>query len=884
MAHRWRSVCRQRRRRRAPICGADALEPRLLLSTAPLANAGAARSMAVLQSITLSAEHSHDGDGSIVSYAWDLDGDGQFDDATGVTAEFHAPRAGQFRVAVKVTDNDGRTGTDTTDIVAYDTSTGRRFEGYTLFAAQDTTTVYLMDNDGNIVHTWNVQYPPGAAISLLENGQLLYAGNINSTTFNVGGKGGIVQMIAWDGTVTWEFRYAGTEYLQHHDVTGLPNGNVLMVTWQRKTNAEAIAAGRNPALLPDGELWPDSIIEIEPVGTSGGNIVWEWHAWDHVVQDFDATKANFGVVADHPELIDLNYNLTPAADWHHMNAVTYNAELDQILMSTRQFSEVWVIDHSTTTQEAAGHTGGNSGRGGDLLYRWGNPATYRAGSAADQTLFVQHNAHWIADGLPGEGHFLVFNNGVGRPGGDYSTVDEFVAPLNPDGSYALTRGTAFGPDSTTWTYAADTPSDFLAFFMSGAQRLPNGNTLVINGMDSYFFEVTSSGEKVWEYQATGRTFRVQRYAPEFSGFDGTPLDDVPHLTGPVSSVAQQSPEITWTPVRNATSYNVWIKNLSTNVNPFHRGTSSTTSYVPPSDLGIGRFRVWVQPVFETVPGPWSAQATFSINTPVELNPIPESLTNPRPAFSWKVLPGAVTYDLWVDNVSDGTQQFVRKPNLSSSSWTAPDDWPIGKYRIWVRAKDKSGTGARWSTMQETSVVTPPVAAAPLSSTFDRTPDFSWNPVPGAADYELFVRNRNTGALVIHESKIAATSWSPITPVPDGAFQWWVVGRSAQNFRTQSSQVIDFYVGGRPDLIAPTGRIPNTQPTFAWKPVEGAVRYELFVDRIGVQYHFLNKTDITTASYTPQIAIPQGTYRFWIRAFSSTSEISFWSLPMTFTII
>src|SRR5213078_1927187 len=122
-----------------------------------------------------------------------------------------------------------------------------------------------------------------------------------------------------------------------------------------------------------------------------------WRVWDHLIQDADKEKKNFGDVAKHPERIDINFNAGGGKgggnqDWTHTNALSYRADLDQIMMSVPSLNEVWIIDHSTTTAEAASHKGGKSGKGGDLLYRWGNPRAYAAGTRKDQTLFAQHNA------------------------------------------------------------------------------------------------------------------------------------------------------------------------------------------------------------------------------------------------------------------------------------------------------------------------------------------------------------------------------------------------------------------------------------------------------------------------------------------------------------
>jgi hypothetical protein len=187
--------------------------------------------------------------------------------------------------------------------------------------------------------------------------------------------------------------------------------------------------------------------------------------------------------------------------------------------------------------------------GGDILYRWGNPQVYDRGEPADQQLFLQHDTQWIETGLPGEGHILAFNNGNGRPGGDFSSVDEIVPPL--DGyiySLGIDPWAEYAPASPLWSYSADPPSDFYSSFISSAQRLPNGNTLINSGSNGTFFEVTSAGQMVWKYVnpvvpagplAQGdsipnpsgpgldnKVFKIRRYAPDYPGLVGRDLTPI----------------------------------------------------------------------------------------------------------------------------------------------------------------------------------------------------------------------------------------------------------------------------------------------------------------------------------------------------------------------
>jgi len=426
------------------------------------------------------------------------------------------------------------------------------YNGYTLIAPNQYDRTYLIDNCGYIVNEWDSDYNPGSVAYLLpETGNLLRTCRVGGS-FSGGGIGGRIELWDWDNNLLWELDYANTEHHHHHDVEYMPNGNILLIAWEAKTTAEAIDMGRNPGSV-GSSLWPDKIVEIEPTGTSGGNVVWEWHVWDHMVQDYDSTKANYGVIADHPELIDINYGGTGlgpggGSDWNHLNAVSYNPTLDQIALSSRHFSEIWIIDHSTTTAEAASHSGGNSGKGGDLLYRWGNPRVYDRGTAADQTLYGQHDIQWVPDGDVHAGKLLVYNNGQNRPGGNYSSVDVFTAPMDSAGNYVIGATDAFGPTALDWTYFTD--DSFYSPNISGANRLPNGNTLICEGAGGHIFEVDLAGTLVWDYQspvrsggpitqgananntAVFRAYRIGTDAPGLVGRDLTPT--VPIELNPIA--------------------------------------------------------------------------------------------------------------------------------------------------------------------------------------------------------------------------------------------------------------------------------------------------------------------------------------------------------------
>lgn len=386
------------------------------------------------------------------------------------------------------------------------------FPGSTLISPLTLTESFLLELDQTKTISWHGADAPGQVAYLLADYSLLRPSRDPNGAFQAGGSGGRLQRIDRFDNVVWDYLFSTSQYQQHHDVEPMPNGNILVIAWELKTREEAQAAGRQTI---SGDMWPTMISELHPVGPNGAEIVWEWHLWDHLIQDVDPLKDNYGVVADHPELVDINLSGVANGTWDHANAIDYNAALDQIVFSCRKLHEFFIIDHSTTTEEAAGHSGGNSGKGGDILYRWGNPQNYDRGTAADRYYYAVHSAQWIDPGLPGAGHILTFNNGFRGAPNNYSSVEEIVTPVDAQGNYLLTPGMAYQPEAPAWSY--DNPASFYTQAQGGVQRLPNGNTLITESDDGIIFEVTATGSIVWLYFAPAAVHRALRYwAPPIS--------------------------------------------------------------------------------------------------------------------------------------------------------------------------------------------------------------------------------------------------------------------------------------------------------------------------------------------------------------------------------
>jgi hypothetical protein len=337
----------------------------------------------------------------------------------------------------------------------------KAWHGYTLFTPAAGTATYLIDIGGAIVHCWRLPGRPGTYGYLLENGHLLTNIRTANEPVRLGGRGGRLVELAWDGTIVWDYH----DELLHHDFCRMPNGNTMVLGWELipASIASQVQGGFAGSEHEQG-IWCDFFREIMP----DHRVVWEWHGYEHL---------DIGT--------DIIGPLHQRQEWTHANACEVLPD-GNILTSFRLINTIAIIDKQS----------------GRFLWKWGH-----------NELGGQHDPTLLANG-----HILVFDNGW--------------HPRRPQ-PFPGSRVIEIDPQTNTigWTYATRPPWAFYSSFISGAQRLENGNTLICEGMHGRVFEVTSAGEMVWEFinpffgyderwGDTNNVFRAYRYAPDFPGFQG----------------------------------------------------------------------------------------------------------------------------------------------------------------------------------------------------------------------------------------------------------------------------------------------------------------------------------------------------------------------------
>ncbi len=413
--------------------------------------------------------------------------------------------------------------------------------GYTVLSPMGFDTTYLIDPCGNAIKKWPSVHKNAMFAAITTKGTLVKSAlDPNTSHFVGGGASGILLEYDWDGKLIWEYKISDSTQRLHHDLEVLPNGNILGVAWEIKGYKECVQAGGDPEKVPSEGLWFTVVYEIQPVYPESANIVWEWHAWDHLVQDIDKSVDNFGTVSSSFRRMDINKGISKGKgrrkgkqDWAHVNGIHYNEALDHIALSAPKFNEIWIIDHSTTTSEAASSSGGKRGKGGDLLWRWGNPASYNSGNSKEQELFFQHNCEWVEEGTRFKDQISVFSNRDTDDTIKVSKVKIIDAAFDKaKNEYPLANG-KFLPSEASYTYQlADSLNSPR---ISGVQVLPNDNLLICSGSNGHIIEIDREENVRWQYvvpiSQKGRIanqgeilpkkksiFTVHKYPLDYEGF------------------------------------------------------------------------------------------------------------------------------------------------------------------------------------------------------------------------------------------------------------------------------------------------------------------------------------------------------------------------------
>lgn len=412
--------------------------------------------------------------------------------------------------------------------------------GYTLFNEFSDNNTYLIDNCGYIVNSWAGSEKPSFGVYLSKEG------NLYKVTQELDQH---LEVLNWEGDIVHYIDLSTNAIEQHHDIEVMPNGNILMLSKVPYSTAETLNFGFNPQEF-GGQFNLDSEVIIEGAITADGllDIVWRWDVKDHLIQNFDSTKLNYGEPVNHPELISTSldiltyYNEMPSlSDWLHFNSIDYNEDEDLIMVSSRHSGEIYFIDHGTTTEEAAGHIDGARGKGGDILWRWGNPQNYAAGTEQDQSLFGPHDARFIPNGYGYNRKISVFNNGIGSPSGNQSNV-YIISPESSGPDFLSDSSGQFLPIAAL-NVTEDSEETFYSEFIGGAQILPNGNQLVTEGESGRLLEFDCRNNLVWSYDlnlnssATSWIFKAERYPPDFPGFYGQDLSSTDSLIEGSNSIS-----------------------------------------------------------------------------------------------------------------------------------------------------------------------------------------------------------------------------------------------------------------------------------------------------------------------------------------------------------
>ena len=448
------------------------------------------------------------------------------------------------------------------------------------------------------------------------------------------------------------------------------------------------------------------------------------------------------------------------------------------------------------------------------------------------------------------------------------------------------------PPLITWLPAIDAVSYHLFL-----RNLDSGTVISLLSLtDSEFrpSQLLSDGlYRVWVRAAKFDGF-FTAWSKPFEFHIGIPRPVAPVLASPGTGSLGNRPTSTWNSVPNATTYDLWVDNLSSGQKQIIRQQSLTaTSFTPGSDLPQGRYRAWVRASNTTGQSSWSHFVDFLVGEPEPSRTVitpPASLrTTVRPTIQWSATPRAASYELWFDNLTTGEKAVVHVFDITETSYSQSADLTEGVYRVWVRAWNLTGRG-QWSSPITIAVgnIAPErsTLTGPVGLTSGVRPTISWTTSAGAESYLLWVNDLTRGQAKVILRNVTSTSFIPDTDLPTGEYRAWI--QSQSEFGTGVwSRPLDFAVGpikpGKAEIITPSGLRTASIPTLSWKPAAYAQTYEIWIDnRTTGAREFIHQTGLTGTQFTPAVGLADGIYRAWVRA-GNTYGFGVWSSYIDFAV-
>lgn len=387
------------------------------------------------------------------------------------------------------------------------------------------------------------------------------------------------------------------------------------------------------------------------------------------------------------------------------------------------------------------------------------------------------------------------------------------------------------------------------------------------------------------YQIWVRATQVNGPASPWSSPISLRVNAPPVLNSLSANAASARPQLTWSALPGAVTYEVNARNMTTGAsNVVNARNLTETTFTPESDLGFGQYRFWVRGFdAKGVFTPWSVPQDYSrrdVTTSVQ--PVVFDGMNSLPPIAWDAATGAARYELWASNVTTGANGIVRNAQISGTSFVPNEPLPFGKNRFWVRPIDGDGTPGKWS--QPLDAINVPTLLSPVLPTFERRPTFTWVALPGVGSSELYISVNGT---VLNPQGLSGNTWTPDSDLPIGALKWWVRLCGANGVCGPWSLRGETFIGGRSAVLSAgvPGNDPGRIGVFSWQAVTGASRYILHVEQVGVGVAILEQ-NLTSTSYTTAVPMAAGQYRAWVKSIDSRDNVSGgWSIrAFEFTVV